>query len=178
MRYISLLGVLALLAMVTGCTTVSGEAQRVQEARMMREISELRMSVSRMEQRVNGLETSQNMLLNDLQRVEENVARSQNQTADRIADLAVRFDDQSRQQASLRQELADELSSRVAKLMQSRPAPPPTRTQSGYEHQVQPGETLSEIARAYGVSAQVIIRANNISDPNTLRVGQTLFIPE
>jgi LysM repeat protein len=43
---------------------------------------------------------------------------------------------------------------------------------------VQPGETLSEIAKAYGVSVSVIIRENNLQKPDQLRVGQKLFIPE
>lgn len=42
---------------------------------------------------------------------------------------------------------------------------------------VRPGDTLYRIAHAYGVSAESLIRANQISDPNALRVGQTLTIP-
>lgn len=46
-----------------------------------------------------------------------------------------------------------------------------------YEHTVESGQTLSEIARAYGVSQSVIARENNISDPAKIRVGQILLIP-
>jgi LysM repeat protein len=49
---------------------------------------------------------------------------------------------------------------------------------SGYEHVVKVGETLSQIAAAYKVKAQAIIDANNITNPNTVRPGQKLFIPE
>ena len=48
----------------------------------------------------------------------------------------------------------------------------------GYEHVVRGGETLSTIAREYGVTINAIVEANAISDPNTLRVGQKLFIPQ
>jgi LysM repeat protein len=43
---------------------------------------------------------------------------------------------------------------------------------------VESGETLSAIAKAYGVKMKTISQANNLSNPNNLRLGQTLFIPE
>lgn len=42
---------------------------------------------------------------------------------------------------------------------------------------VQPGDTLSGIALAQGVSVAMLIDANNISNPNALEVGQGLLIP-
>ncbi|MCX6035185.1 MAG: LysM peptidoglycan-binding domain-containing protein, partial [Chloroflexi bacterium] len=42
---------------------------------------------------------------------------------------------------------------------------------------VQPGDMLSAIAERYSVSVEVIVQANNISDPDSLEVGQTLTIP-
>jgi len=44
-------------------------------------------------------------------------------------------------------------------------------------HVVQPGESLSSIARLYGVTYQAIMEANGMTDPNLLRVGQELIIP-
>jgi predicted nucleic acid-binding Zn-ribbon protein len=52
------------------------------------------------------------------------------------------------------------------------------KTERGYEHVVKAGETLSEIASAYNVTPGIIIKANNLTNPNSLRVGQKLFIPE
>jgi len=46
------------------------------------------------------------------------------------------------------------------------------------EHTVKPGETLHSIANTYGIKADSIIRANNISNPNLLKAGQKLLIPE
>ena len=46
------------------------------------------------------------------------------------------------------------------------------------EHTVQSGETLSEIASAYGVRMNALIEANGLKDPDSIRVGQTLFIPD
>lgn len=44
-------------------------------------------------------------------------------------------------------------------------------------HVVQRGETLSQIARRYGVTLQAVQNANGITDPDTISVGQRLTIP-
>lgn len=44
-------------------------------------------------------------------------------------------------------------------------------------HVVRAGETLSSIAARYGVSASALARANGISNPNRIYVGQRLTIP-
>ncbi|MGB1288582.1 MAG: LysM peptidoglycan-binding domain-containing protein, partial [Aggregatilineales bacterium] len=45
-------------------------------------------------------------------------------------------------------------------------------------HRVASGETLSVIARQYGVSIQSIVDANALLNPNSLSIGQELAIPE
>lgn len=47
----------------------------------------------------------------------------------------------------------------------------------GIVHVVQAGEGLVGIATQYGVTVDEIVAANNLVDPNTLRVGQELIIP-
>ena len=44
-------------------------------------------------------------------------------------------------------------------------------------HTVQPGESLSAIARKYGTDVSTLMRINNISDPNLVRSGQKLAVP-
>ena len=44
-------------------------------------------------------------------------------------------------------------------------------------HVVQRGEYLASIANRYGISVQALLRANRLSNPNLLRVGQRLIIP-
>jgi len=44
-------------------------------------------------------------------------------------------------------------------------------------HVVQQGETLDEIARTYGVTADQLAQANGLDDPNAISVGQALVIP-
>jgi LysM repeat protein len=52
------------------------------------------------------------------------------------------------------------------------PVPPVTRI-----HIVQPGETLSSIARHYGTTYWAIAMANHLVNPNVIYVGQRLVIP-
>ena len=49
---------------------------------------------------------------------------------------------------------------------------------TGYEHVVKDGETLSTIAAAYKVKPAAIIEANDLKNPDVLRKGQKLFIPQ
>jgi N-acetylmuramoyl-L-alanine amidase/LysM repeat protein len=44
-------------------------------------------------------------------------------------------------------------------------------------HTVQPGETLTSIARAWGVTVASIQEANGIEDPNDLKHGRVIIIP-
>src|SRR5690606_9482821 len=44
------------------------------------------------------------------------------------------------------------------------------------EHVVRSGETLSHIARRYGVSVAAIQETNGIRNPNSIRAGRTLVI--
>jgi len=58
------------------------------------------------------------------------------------------------------------------------PTEAPTATPASLVvHVVLPGETLSSIARQYGVTYQAILEANGMTDPSLLKVGQELIIP-
>ncbi len=52
-----------------------------------------------------------------------------------------------------------------------------TPSADGFWYTVQPGDYLSRIAARFGVSVTAIMQANNITNPNLIRVGQRLWIP-
>ena len=56
--------------------------------------------------------------------------------------------------------------------------PASTPTTSTLRYTVQAGDTLYRIATKYGVSVSAIVAANNIADPNLIRPGQVLIIPQ
>jgi len=49
--------------------------------------------------------------------------------------------------------------------------------QAALRYTVQPGDTLSAIARRYGVSVADLVAANRLADPNHIRYGESLAIP-
>ena len=53
----------------------------------------------------------------------------------------------------------------------------PLRAQSAPVHVVQPGETLSEIAKSYGIPLDELMTLNAINDADDLLAGQTLRLP-
>lgn len=83
----------------------------------------------------------------------------------------------------LRRQIVDDLGREMKRLMAAEPTGGGTRSsgtsrQAGFEHKVQAGQTLSEIAKAYNSSVAAILKANNLKDANQIRVGQVLFIPD
>ena len=46
-----------------------------------------------------------------------------------------------------------------------------------YEYEVQSGQTLSEIARAFNCTVKEIMQASGIQDASKIRVGQKIYIP-
>jgi nucleoid-associated protein YgaU len=93
----------------------------------------------------------------------------------RIAALEQMIQRMEIQRAKDREELIQILSQRMATVLAEQ-----QRTRavaSGRTHVVASGETLSTIAAAYGLTSQRVIQANNLQNPDSLRIGQKLTIP-
>jgi len=59
----------------------------------------------------------------------------------------------------------------------SQPQAPSQGTQ-GQRYIVQKGDTLWRLSPRFGVSLDAPIKANNLSNPNALQIGQELIIPK
>ena len=92
---------------------------------------------------------------------------------------------------TVKKEITDDLVARIDKVVSRSGASTPavktpgagtastsSRAKTGYNHTVEKGQTLSEIARGYGKNLDVIMKANNLKTANTIRPGQVLFIPD
>jgi murein DD-endopeptidase MepM/ murein hydrolase activator NlpD len=53
----------------------------------------------------------------------------------------------------------------------------PAKKGPGIFHVVKPGENLSRIAQAYGVSTKELARVNQLRDAHQIRPGQRIFVP-
>ena len=179
--------------LLSGCLTFVDDSalveQRADSDRLMGDVRKLSEQVSEARQ--------------SLSKLEEEVRLLQGSRADDSKDAKARIDEIERtlkliesSRDQMKQEIIDNISKRVADLMKvsggaptgagsskgsaRRPAEKSKgqAVEKGVEHVVKPGETLTEIASAYGVKASVILKANGMANPNSLRVGQKIFIPE
>lgn len=76
------------------------------------------------------------------------------------------------------QDAPDAREARTAVLATAASAPAPAAPIPRHAtHEVQPGETLSSIAQAYGTTVDVLIVTNALEDPNSLAAGQLLRVP-
>ncbi len=178
MRLFLLLPLLLLTACITpretGPDPAAQEALRQRE--QQRRIEEYQRSTQ------VSLQDSEQQLL-DLQRevrdLRDELARNQSRDQEAFDQRLDRLEQGLRQlearQRKDREEIVSVLSKRMSELMASQPRG--GNSGGGGVHTVGPGETLSAIASAYGVSSRAIIQANNLSNPDRLRVGQKLRIP-
>jgi LysM repeat protein len=148
------------------------------------EILLLREDVNRCNDRMKTMELEQRRIMDEIQQLR---ARSSDEgTRARLDELDRRVSALDAARASDRQAIVDQLSGNVAKMMgsgtaTSKTAPKKAATSAsdtGYEHIVKDGETLSTIASAYKVKPSAIIEANDLKNPDVLRKGQKLFIPQ
>ncbi len=175
------------LGVGTGCVTY--QDGRAREAAHQREDALMvQEDIRRLSGQIEGLELEIERMHRELDNLRSEQARAadaQTQSAEaRIASLERRIREVDQARENDKQEIVERLSTTIEQLMRSQQAgrqqaqARTTHSGYGYEHTVAPGETLSHIATAYGVTTRVIVEANNIENPDRLRVGQQLFIPE
>ena len=176
------------LAAAAGCATMveSDDAPVASQA----DVDYLRGEIRRLNARVEASES-------EVGRVQSSVQASQSSqpgyaSAAQVQSLQTQLEDLQRQIRALdaaraqdKKEIYDDISKKISTILKTSapsaraaPSRPRSGSQSGIEHGVQPGESLSKIAAAYGVKMDVIVQENGLSDPGNIRVGQKLFIPD
>ena len=157
------------------------------------------MEVQRLAQQFDQLAANQESLAARMARIEEGSAVGDLRAE--IASLKAQIAELKREQEAMRREIVADLAKRIAALPRpapapapqpvytpppatrkgsaARPAPPPQPEYTGsyYEHEVKPGQTLSEISKGFDVPIQKILQANPGLKPNALRVGQKIRVP-
>ena len=185
---------------LTGCMA-TGPDYRTRRTIEAREDALLAQETTRKQEgRFETVEIELNRINQELQRIEINQGQMAqadiDQLRQQIAGFESRLNQIERNRETDKQEIISKLSAKMADLIQAsttRSASTSTRSSSssrsrttaksrsggyGYEHEVQPGENISAIAAVYGVSVSTIVDENGLDNPNQIRVGQKLFIPE
>ena len=176
-----------LLAGTSGCVTLTDDASQMQAREDMLIVQD---KMQKLSGRIEGLELEVERLRRDVDATRSGPSPVQPLQA-RLDELESRIRSVDAARERDKQEIVDKLSAKVSQLVSSSKSSGSSSVkkqgakkgaasgaQTGYEHEVQAGDTLSAIAAAYGASTKAILDNNDIKDPNRLRVGQKLFIPE
>ncbi len=176
MRVLFLLSLIALFS--SGCVMTDPQMQNEAQMRTNSAIQRLATRVERLEQRNEAIETRSESTSEELRQLRAMLESEARRAEVRLAAMEKDVAATAVAREKLRKELAADLGKRIGVIMAKQAADSVPPASGGYEHTVKSGETLSEIARAYGVTSSVIVRDNKLRDANSLRVGQKLFIRE
>ena len=186
-----LLPLAAALLAAPGCTTLVDSDDDVPLATRA-EVDYLRGEIRRLNDRQSASESELGRFQGEMMSAQ--AGQSAFASAAQVQSLQTQLEDLQRQIRALdaarvqdKKEIYDDISKKIATILKtSAPAParptatarPRSGSQTGIEHVVQPGESLSKIAAAYGVRMNVLVEENGLSSPDNIRVGQKLFIPD
>lgn len=174
------------LLMAAGCVTTQQSAATRPPPLERADLAVLEERVRRNQGDVETMQMQMDRLGKDLERIQANTATSFHAQITALEGnleaLRQRLTEMEAQRVRDREEVISKLSARMTELLnQQTAARSQTRSRTseyGYEHIVAAGEVLSKIAADYRVSVGAIIDANKLTNPDDLKVGQKLFIPD
>lgn len=194
-------GFLCGAALVSGCAGPMFEGSIFEQparkdpdvARIATSTQQMNVEFRQLSEQLGALSRTQEQLDTRLSRLEAQLTAAP-RTQDDLT--ALRRDVQlvRAERETLKKEITDDLAGRIEKIAArqqadinaARSAAAAPRAaggaapsgKGGYEHKVERGQTLSEIARGYNKSVESIMKANKLANPSAIRVGQVLFIPD
>ncbi len=159
-------------------------APRERETRERADAMMVRDEITRMRGRQENLQVQVDEIWDELQSMRETERRQHREALDTLAsqvsDLERQISRLETARAQDRKEIIDRMTATISQMLASSAAAQPTSrgSQTGVEHTVRPGETLSEIASAYGVTVRALIQANSMENPDRIRAGDRVFVPD
>jgi len=187
-RHIGITAIMTMLVGLPGCITMQDSSEVTQQHEDMLLLQE---DLNRTKGKLETLEMEYQRLLRELDALQGTAASSKGATSStqaRIDELEHRLNILEGARTKDRQAIVNQLSGKMADIMGNRTtgksrqkrksATTRTGAMTGYEHVIKEGDTLSAIAAAYKVKTSAIIEANKLQSPDTLIVGQKLFIPQ
>lgn len=177
-------------------------AQQAPEARAAYQQQLAVREVERLAQQFDQLAANVDQIANRMVKLES--GDSSDDLRAEISGIKAQIAELKREQEAMRREIVAEISRKMAGLLAQRQPPPahaapsagrasssrespprakpapkqPAVSGNYYEHIVEPGQTLSLIARGYDTTIGKILSANPGLKPNLLRPGQKIIVPE
>lgn len=175
---------LRFVAVFFACAATTASVHAEQQT-VPQQLSILDERLSKLRADVDALQFSQQQIQQDIKQVQaqfEDLRRTgPSASANDIQALEARIRAVDAARETDKKVILDQLAKELAALGGARnsgsppPSPPPPAT--GNEHIVQKGETLTSIAKNYGVTIAELRKANSLTS-DTLKVGQKLVIPK
>ena len=168
------MGVALLLG--SGCVTMVDQNTMAQQ---QADMEKMRDNVQRLQEKINGLELEQQNLQRDIGSM-KGAPKDDVGVRNRLETLERQVQSLAAARDADRKQIVNQVASIVGSSgsgSSGRSSSGRSGSQTGVEHVVESGQTLSAIAAAYKVSASSIKKANSLKS-DTLRVGQKLFIPK
>lgn len=177
MKRILAVGLAAASLAAGGCVTLVDQASF---ARQQADWDNMVGDIQKLNERINGLQLEQQQLVREIEQLRQ-APREDLVVRNRLDTIERQLQAVNAARESDRREIVADLSRKVSAIVGGSGGGSSGRggsaSETGYEHVVRSGETLSAIAAAYKSSVGAIKRANNLSS-DTVRVGQKLFIPQ
>lgn len=167
-----------------GCTFIVVSAQAQQQT-IAQQLSILDERVSKLRADVDALQFNQQQIQQDLKQTQAQIDELRragpSASANDLQALEARLRAIDEAREKDKKVILDQLAKELAGIGGARSgASPPSSsppTATGNEHVVQKGDTLTSIAKNYGVTIAELRKANNLAS-DTLKVGQKLVIPK
>lgn len=167
--------IIVLMVVLAGVGCVTTQSRRLEQTHRAQDLEALKADVYRLKEQSSTAVSGYEQMYADIDRLRRESTKGDQSLAEKLDQLERRLRNQERALDAMPKQIVAELSRKMASVLQSQA---PRGSQYGREHVVQSGETLSEIAAAYGATVKMVVRANGLKNANAIRAGQKLFIPE
>jgi hypothetical protein len=164
-----------LLFLNVGCVTMVDQASLAQQ---QADYDRMQEDMQRLNEKLGGIQLEQQNLAREIEGLRK-APREDLVTKNRLDTLDRQVQALAAGREADRKQIVSDLSHKVAAIVgtSSSSGRGGGGAETGYEHVVASGQTLSTIAAAYKVSVSSIKKANNLKS-DIVRVGQKLFIPK
>ncbi len=177
---------LSILAVLAGVSVIANPA--IAQQTVTESLNILDEKLGHLQSEVDDLQFKQQQMQQDIARIQADLQTVRSApggaSSSDLQALQTRIDALDAARQKDKQAIIDQLAKELASIGAGHPPSKTSGTSSaapaeaqGNEHVVAKGESLSSIAKTYGVTVEDLKKANNISNPNKLEVGQKLVIP-